>query len=76
MVGITHCDMKGSNILFRNGQPVLVDLDAMAQYRSRRLFLRKHRRDLQRFLKNWQDQPAIQAQMRKALEEVGLPEKK
>ncbi|MEE8342176.1 MAG: lipopolysaccharide kinase InaA family protein, partial [Gammaproteobacteria bacterium] len=54
MVGITHCDMKGSNILFRNGQPVLVDLDAMAQYKSRRLFVRKHRRDLRRFLENWQ----------------------
>ncbi len=72
IVGITHCDMKGTNILFRDGQPVLVDLDAMAQYRSRWLFLRKHRRDLRRFLKNWQDQPAIQAQMRKALEEAGL----
>ncbi len=76
MVGITHCDMKGSNILFRDGRPVLVDLDAMVQHRSRWLFLRKHRRDLRRFLKNWQDQPEIQAQMRKALKEVGLPEKK
>ena len=59
LLGLAHGDLKANNILVAQGQPVLIDLDAMRQYRCRRLFRRHHLSDLRRFMRNWQD-PAAQ----------------
>jgi tRNA A-37 threonylcarbamoyl transferase component Bud32 len=53
LLQLAHGDLKASNILMAGGQPVLIDLDAMRQYRCRRLFRRRHVRDLRRFMQNW-----------------------
>ena len=58
-LGIEHGDCKATNIKIVNGKPLLLDLDAMRLHRRSKWFDQRHVRDLKRFLKNWQDDPAI-----------------
>lgn len=60
LLGLAHGDLKANNILVAQEQPVLIDLDAMHQYRCRRLFRRHHLRDLRRFMRNWQQDSSAQ----------------
>lgn len=50
---ITHGDLKSSNILVVDKEPVLMDLDSMKQHRSGILFRRQFRKDLERLMRNW-----------------------
>ncbi len=52
---IAHGDLKGSNIIIKNNQPYLIDLDAMKNYRTPLFFHKAHQKDMKRFLKNWLD---------------------
>lgn len=52
-LGITHGDLKASNLLWDDGRIVLIDLDALTQHRSRAAFVRAWRRDRGRLLRNW-----------------------
>ena len=65
--GYSHGDLKATNILIANGNPVLIDLDATQHHRSR--FFARHgiTRDLRRFLQNWQAEPLIHQQAKTAL---------
>lgn len=56
-----HGDMKATNLIIVDGKPHLIDLDGMRQYKSATGFARAHQRDIRRFLKNWADQPDVQA---------------
>jgi tRNA A-37 threonylcarbamoyl transferase component Bud32 len=56
-----HGDMKATNLIIVAGNPYLVDLDGMRQYKSAAGFARAHQRDIRRFLKNWADQPDVHA---------------
>lgn len=59
LLKISHGDMKATNIKIVDNQPVLIDLDSMIQHRFDRLALNGHARDLRRFMRNWQDTPAL-----------------
>ena len=50
---ISHGDFKATNLLWHDGQVVLIDLDAMTQHRSSRTHAQAWRRDRARFLRNW-----------------------
>lgn len=50
---ISHGDLKGSNLIWRDGRWALIDLDVMRQHPTRRGFARAFIRDRARFLKNW-----------------------
>jgi tRNA A-37 threonylcarbamoyl transferase component Bud32 len=54
----THGDFKATNVKIVNFKPLLIDLDAMQAYRhgccSDWWFERKHTKDLQRLMKNWE----------------------
>ncbi len=56
---ISHGDMKATNIIVSDHEPVLLDLDAMHQHRSIWRFRKKFARDVQRFLQNWHAMPDI-----------------
>ena len=56
---IAHGDMKGTNILITADKPILIDLDYMKKHRFQTLFNYRHLRDKQRFMRVWQDDPAI-----------------
>jgi len=51
---ISHGDMKATNFLFKDEQFFLIDLDGMKQHDNAAAFQSSFRRDLQRFMKNWQ----------------------
>ena len=70
---ISHGDMKASNILLRWERPLLVDLDAMRQHRSRRSYQDALESDVQRFLKNWQKSPQLLEASRKLLASEKFP---
>ena len=57
LLHISHGDMKFSNIKMQGSQPVLIDLDSMHQH----AFINQaaHARDLQRFMRNWQNDNAL-----------------
>ncbi|HYG12507.1 MAG TPA: lipopolysaccharide kinase InaA family protein [Methylophilaceae bacterium] len=59
LLQLVHGDLKASNILVKDGRPVLIDLDAMHHYRCRHWFRRRHARDLRRFMQNWQRDVAM-----------------
>ena len=50
---ISHGDLKASNLLWHDGQVVLIDLDAMQQHRNAASHARAWRRDRARLLRNW-----------------------
>ena len=71
---LVHGDMKASNFISRDDGLWLLDLDATRQIASRRIFLRYFHKDLRRFLKNWQHDPAVLTSMRDMLKEFAPPE--
>lgn len=61
---IAHGDTKGTNFLVVDNEPLLLDLDALRMYRFYRRWQRAAKRDWNRFLENWQNQPEILEQFR------------
>jgi tRNA A-37 threonylcarbamoyl transferase component Bud32 len=59
LLKLSHGDMKSSNIKVLDGNPSLIDLDSMRQHRCDYFALKAHVQDLQRFMQNWQAQPAL-----------------
>ena len=64
---ISHGDLKASNILLSSRGPVLIDLDAMRQHKNESKYQQAARKDINRFLRNWQDNPALLATARQLL---------
>ncbi len=65
---VYHGDLKGNNFLIRNNKPLLIDLDAMTSYKWRFCFKRLFRKDLERFSRNWKDNPRAAALFRPVIE--------
>jgi tRNA A-37 threonylcarbamoyl transferase component Bud32 len=66
---ISHGDLKATNLLWCDGKPHLIDLDAMRQHASAAVFRRAWEKDSARFLRNWPEGSTL----RRALEAV-LPQ--
>lgn len=67
-LNISHGDLKATNILIYNAAPVLIDLDGMRKHSLSFKFRRACRKDIKRFLKNWQQLPTLQNLFRQQLE--------
>jgi len=66
---IGHGDMKATNFIVDQQRHVwLVDLDGMRWYPHGLAFARRHRRDCQRFMRNWETQPEVADVFRAALD--------
>ena len=70
---ISHGDLKASNILLSSRGPVLIDLDAMRQHKTESTYQQAARKDINRFLRNWQDNPVLLATARQLLSAQGFP---
>jgi len=68
--GISHGDMKATNIIIHKDSPILTDLDALRVHRSRRKHRQAFVKDVQRFLRNWEDQPDLMDIFRSELEAI------
>ncbi len=56
---ISHGDLKATNFLMAAEGPVIIDLDAMRQHKNPERFQKAFDKDLDRFMKNWEDQPEL-----------------
>ena len=56
---ISHGDMKATNFILARQGPVMIDLDAMREHSCESAFKRRWRRDIQRFMRNWDECPAV-----------------
>ncbi len=68
-LNLSHGDLKATNLLVCDGEVLLTDLDALVQHRNASAAARAHARDLARFMRNWKEQPALQALFAQLLEE-------
>ncbi len=64
---MSHGDLKGTNILIANEQPILLDLDGMKEYATLSKANRVYKTEVKRFLKNWDRQPTVRALFEKLL---------
>jgi tRNA A-37 threonylcarbamoyl transferase component Bud32 len=69
---ISHGDMKATNFIISDSQPVLLDLDAMHEHSSSSAFENAHVRDLHRFFNNWRDTPEVYDLFRESFGRVGF----
>ena len=58
---LSHGDMKATNFILSQQGAVVIDLDAMQKHVAPESFRRAQRRDLMRFMRNWEDCPEIKA---------------
>ncbi len=64
---MSHGDLKATNILVENEQPVLIDLDGMKEYKKQSKANRIYKQEMKRFMQNWEAQPAVKALFEKFL---------
>lgn len=69
---ISHGDMKGTNFILSAQGPVIIDLDSMEEHAARLFFHRKQRRDMHRFLRNWDNCPGVKTMFHKLMHEKDL----
>jgi tRNA A-37 threonylcarbamoyl transferase component Bud32 len=65
---ISHGDLKATNILIVDEEPLLIDLDSMQQHRSFKTALPALKKDRDRFMQNWQKMPQIEATFTRILQ--------
>ncbi len=65
--GLSHGDMKATNLLVVEGQIFLLDLDAASIHRTALGAQRAYRRDRARFLRNWASPSALRQRLEEAL---------
>lgn len=69
---IKHGDMKAKNIIIRNAQPVLIDLDGLRRYTSRTMYRHVQYKDVARFLEEWVKYPSAEALFRRVFAQADL----
>ena len=69
---VSHGDLRATSILMTERGPLLLDMDAVVLYSSRRRFARAFGKDISRFLSSFADYPELLLEVREALEIAGL----
>lgn len=64
---MSHGDLKATNILIENDQPLLIDLDGMKEYKKQSKANRIYKQEMKRFMQNWEAQPTVKALFEKFL---------
>jgi len=67
---ISHGDLKGTNLIWHDGEWALIDLDAVRQHRCNLTFARAYVRDRARFLRNWPADSALHRLLDQRLPQV------
>ena len=69
-----HRDMKATNFIVDQQDRIwLIDLDGMRVHRSKWLFARRRRKDLERFMRNWHDRPEAARAFRARIDTIEPP---
>ena len=67
---IAHGDMKATNIVVSNDNPVVLDLDSMREIRLTCVYRRHFAKDVKRFMQNWEDKPGVYSMFASRLKKV------
>ncbi|MCQ3030280.1 serine/threonine protein kinase [Pseudomonas syringae] len=67
---ISHGDLKGHNVFWRQDRWALIDLDAMCQHTSQASFATAFARDRARFMRNWPADSALHQLLEQRLPKV------
>ena len=59
VAGVSHGDLKASNFLLGNDGPVIIDLDSMKEHMSAVDRDRAEKKDIARFMRNWDSIPRV-----------------
>lgn len=66
---VSHGDLKATNILVHDERPVLIDLDGVVEHKTRGEMRRAYRREVRRFMRNWETRPRTMNLFEKLLED-------
>ncbi len=69
---LTFRDMKATNFIFSNDQPFLIDTHSVKQHTVQHHFLRRHHRDVLRFMHCWRNSPREKALFNELFEQHGI----
>jgi tRNA A-37 threonylcarbamoyl transferase component Bud32 len=69
---LSHGDMKATNFILSQQGAVVLDLDAMQQHGAPASFRRAQRRDLMRFMRNWEHCPGTKAMFAEVMRNKNL----
>lgn len=69
---LSHGDMKATNLLIREGELFVVDLDAARKHRISSMHKLALQKDKTRFLKNWDSIPELREAFAHRIEKIGL----
>lgn len=64
---MSHGDLKATNIVIEDDQPVLLDLDGMTEHKTQNQTNRIYKKEIKRFMENWKDQPTVKTLFEKWL---------
>jgi tRNA A-37 threonylcarbamoyl transferase component Bud32 len=56
---MVHGDLKKTNIIIHRDRPFLIDLDGMSQYKLALFFKRAYKKEIKRFMRNWNAMPSV-----------------
>ena len=75
-VMISHGDLKATNVLISQGEPLLIDLDAMISWKNEEGFRKRFRKDIEHFLNSWSKNERAVTFFMKCFSEAGLVQPK
>ena len=64
---ITHGDLKMTNILINHERPLIIDLDGMQEHQHSLSFKRTFKKEMGRFMRNWESFPSVRELFEKLL---------
>lgn len=67
---LSHGDFKANNLLLRENNIALIDLDAMREHSNKRSWRKAFERDLARLLRNWPSDSAIVSQLQSLIASI------
>jgi tRNA A-37 threonylcarbamoyl transferase component Bud32 len=67
-VRMTHGDLKMTNILIHHDKPMIIDLDGMVSHKSISALRHAFKKEMQRFMKNWDSYPSVKEMFKELIE--------
>ncbi|MBM88886.1 MAG: hypothetical protein CMQ41_10965 [Gammaproteobacteria bacterium] len=71
---ISHGDMKASNFVFHDDRLYVLDLDSMKRHKNRDKFTKAMKKDLDRFLRNWEG-GCLESRFKQLVADINLIER-
>ncbi len=65
---ISHGDLKATNILIERDRPIMIDLDGMKEHANQLQINRAYKKEIKRFLQNWDNRPSVKALFQRLLQ--------